>query len=281
MPDPVTGLIAAGSQLLGGAMQSRAAGKAAGAQERAAEMGIEEQRRQFDEIQKLLSPYVGAGQQAISGFQPFQEAGAQAFEQQQALAGLRGPEAQQAAIAQIEQSPFLQAQIRQGEEAMLQRASATGGLRGGNIQAALAQFRPQMLQQAIEQQYGRLGGFAGTGLGVTEQLYRGGQASAANQASAAGTMGANVSNLLGQQGAAQAGASEPAEPAVLLLDGLLQHLRPELSQSRLDVAATQAARGRCALQHRLFALAHLGLEERTLLDLCNGRLLRLGAAQAR
>jgi hypothetical protein len=207
MPDPVTGLIAAGSQLLGGAMQSRAAGKAAGAQERAAEMGIEEQRRQFDEIQKLLSPYVGAGQQAISGFQPFQEAGAQAFEQQQALAGLRGPEAQQAAIAQIEQSPFLQAQIRQGEEAMLQRASATGGLRGGNIQAALAQFRPQMLQQAIEQQYGRLGGFAGTGLGVTEQLYRGGQASAANQASAAGTMGSNVANLLQQQGAAQAGGA--------------------------------------------------------------------------
>jgi len=131
----------------------------------------------------------------------------QAFEQQQALAGLRGPEAQQAAIAQIEQSPFLQAQIRQGEEAMLQRASATGGLRGGNIQGALAQFRPQMLQQAIEQQYGRLGGFAGTGLGVTEQLYRGGQASAANQASAAGTMGANVANLLGQQGAAQAGGA--------------------------------------------------------------------------
>ena len=207
MPDPVTGLIAAGSQLLGGVMQSRAAGKAAGAQERAAEMGIEEQRRQFDEIQKLMAPYVQAGTSAIGGFQPFQQAGAQAFEQQQALAGLRGPEAQQAAIAQIEQSPFLQAQIRQGEEAMLQNASATGGLRGGNIQAALAQFRPQMLQQAIEQQYGRLGGFAGAGLGVTEQLYRGGQASAAGQASQAQTTGANVANLLGQQGAAQAGGA--------------------------------------------------------------------------
>ena len=205
MPNPVVAI--ASSAVLGSATQSRAASKAAGAQERAAEMGVEEQRRQFDEIQKLLAPYVGAGQQAISGFQPFQEAGAQAFEQQQALAGLRGPEAQQAAIAQIEQSPFLQAQVRQGEEAMLQRASATGGLRGGNIQAALAQFRPQMLQQAIEQQYGRLGGFAGTGLGVTEQLYRGGQASAANQASAAGTMGGNVANLLQQQGAAQAGGA--------------------------------------------------------------------------
>jgi hypothetical protein len=205
MPNPIVAI--AGSTLVGGAMQSRAASKAAGAQVQSAEMGIEEQRRQFDEIQKLLAPYVQAGQGAISGFQPFQEAGAQAFEQQQALAGLRGPEAQQAAISQVEQSPFLQAQIQQGEEAMLQNASATGGLRGGNIQAALAQFRPQMLQQAIEQQYGRLGGFAGTGLGVTEQLYRGGQASAANQASAAGTMGSNVANLLQQQGAAQAGGA--------------------------------------------------------------------------
>jgi len=205
MPDPVSGIILAGSQLIGGSMQADAAESAAGAQAGAAQAGIDEQRRQFDEIRKLLAPYVQAGQGAIAGFQPFQQAGAQAFEQQQALAGLRGAEAQRGAISQIEQSPFLQAQIQQGEEAMLQRASATGGLRGGNIQAALAQFRPQMLQQAVEDQYKRLGGFAGAGLGATEQLYRGGQASAANQASAAGTMGANVSNLLQQGGAAQAG----------------------------------------------------------------------------
>lgn len=219
MPDPVTGLIVGGSQLVGGMMQSSAARSAAGAQERAAQAGIEEQRRQFDEIQKLLAPYVSAGQEAIGGFQPYQEAGAQAFEQQQALAGLQGPEAQQAAISQIESSPFLQSQIEQGERALLQRAGATGGLRGGNLQAALAQFRPQMLQQAIEQQYGRLGGFAATGLGVTEQLYRGGQASATGQASQAQATGANVANLLGQQGAAQAGGQlSAAAPFANLLN---------------------------------------------------------------
>lgn len=205
MPNPIAAIAA--STVVSGAVQSRAASKAAGAQVQATEAGIEEQQRQFDQIRELLAPYVQAGTGAIAGFQPFQEAGARAFEQQQALAGLRGPEAQQAAIAQVEQSPFLQAQIQQGEEALLQRASATGGLRGGNIQAALAQFRPQMLQQAIEQQYSRLGGFAGTGLGVTEQLYRGGQASAAGQASQAQTTGANVANLLAQQGAAQAGGA--------------------------------------------------------------------------
>lgn len=208
MPDPVSATVAvAGSNLVGGMMQADAAGEAAGAQSAAAQAGIDEQRRQFDQIRELLAPYVQAGTGAIGGFQPFQQAGAQAFEQQQALAGLRGPEAQQAAISQVEQSPFLQAQIRQGEEALLQRASATGGLRGGNVQAALAQFRPQMLQQAIEEQYKRLGGFAGAGLGVTEALYRGGQASAAGQASQAQTVGANIANLLQQQGAAQAGGA--------------------------------------------------------------------------
>ncbi len=221
MPNPVVAI--AGSSILGSVMQSRAAGKAAGAQERAAEMGVEEQRRQFDEVQKLLAPYVQAGTGAISGFAPFQQAGATAFQQQQALSGLLGPEAQQAAISALEQSPEMAAFTRQGEEAILQRASATGGLRGGNVQAALAQFRPQVLSGLIERQLGRLGGFAGTGLGVTEQLYRGGQASAANQASAAGTMGANVSNLLQQQGAAQAGgALGRAAPFANLLNMPLQ-----------------------------------------------------------
>lgn len=201
----LAGIAVGGATLISGMAQADAAESAAQTQAGASQAGIAEQRRQFEAIQQLLAPYVQAGTGAISQLQPFQQAGAQAFEQQQAIAGLRGPEAQRAAIAQIEQSPFLQSQIQQGEEALLQRASATGGLRGGNIQAALAQFRPQMLQQAIEQQYGRLGGFAGAGLGVTEQLYRGGQAAAAGQASQAQTLGTNVSNLLAQQGAALAG----------------------------------------------------------------------------
>jgi hypothetical protein len=207
MPDPVSAIVSVGSSLLSSSMQSDAASDAAAAQSGAAQSGIEEQRRQFDAVQKLLAPYIQAGTGAIGGLKPFQEAGAQAFQQQQALAGLLGPEAQQAAVAQLEQSPELSALTRQGEEAMLQQASATGGLRGGNLQGALAQFRPQMLSGLIERQLGRLGGFAGTGLGVTEALYRGGQASATGQASMAQATGANVGNLLGQMGAAQAGGA--------------------------------------------------------------------------
>jgi hypothetical protein len=180
MPDPVTGLIVGGTQLLGGMMQADAAGDAANIQAGAAGEGIAEQRRQFDALQALLKPYT--------------EAGLPALKQQQAFLGLQGPEAEQAAIERIRSGETFQALAGQGEEALLQRASATGGLRGGNIQGALAQFRPQLLSNLIEQQYGRLGGMT--------QL---GQRSAAGVGAAGMETGSNVSNLLAQQGAAQAG----------------------------------------------------------------------------
>ena len=182
MPDPVTGLIVGGSQIVGGAIQSRAAGKAAGQQADAAQAGIEEQRRQFDKLQELLAPYVQAGQPALQA--------------QQALLGLRGPEEQAAAVSGLESSPMFQALARQGEQAMLQQASATGGLRGGNLQAALAQFRPQMLAQAIEDQYSKLGGMTTLG-----------QQSAAGVGSAGMQTGGQIAALLQQQGAARAGGT--------------------------------------------------------------------------
>jgi hypothetical protein len=197
--------------LIGGSMQSRAAekaaGAAAGAQVASAEAGIEEQRRQFDEISKLLAPYVSAGAGALPGYAPFQAAGQTAFEQQLALTGVRGTGAQQAAIRDLERSPEMQAMVRQGEEALLQQASATGGLRGGNVQAALAQFRPQMLARQIETQLGRLSGIAATGLGATGELAGLGQAAAARQAALGGATGSAISGLLGQQGQARAGAA--------------------------------------------------------------------------
>jgi hypothetical protein len=180
MPDVTTALIIGGTQLVGGSMQASAAGSAAGIQSGAAQAGIEEQRRQFDALQTLLKPYT--------------QAGVPALEQQQALLGLRGPEEERAAIERISGGERFQELSRQGEEALLQRASATGGLRGGNIQAALGQFRPQLLNQLIDEQYSRLGGMTTLG-----------QRSAANVGAAGMESGTNISNLLAQQGAARAG----------------------------------------------------------------------------
>jgi hypothetical protein len=186
--------------------QADAAESAAAAQTGASQAGIEEQRRQFDKVQELLKPYSMAGEKALGGLAPFAAAGAPALEEQQALLGLRGPEAERAAIERIRSGETFQALAGQGEEALLQRASATGGLRGGNIQGALAQFRPALLSSLIDQIYGRLGGMTALGAETTGNLARLGQASAAGTGAAAQTTGTNVATLLGQQGAAQAGA---------------------------------------------------------------------------
>lgn len=182
MPIPflVPALIVGGATLASSIIGGIAANKAAETQSKAAGAGIDETRRQFDAMQATLKPYVEAGQGAMQG--------------QQALAGLSGAEAQAAAIRSISESPEMQAFAQQGENAMLQQASATGGLRGGNIQGALAQFRPQLLSNLINQQYQRLGGLT--------QL---GQASAAGLGAAGMQAGESIAGLLQQQGAAQAG----------------------------------------------------------------------------
>lgn len=184
----LAGIAVGGATLVSGLAQADAAQSAAETQAGASAAGIAEQRRQFDVVQKLLEPYVTGGTKA--------------FEQQQALVGVQGPESQRAAIAALEQGPAFQALQKQGENALLQQASATGGLRGGNVQAALAQFRPQLLSQLIEQQYGQLGGLA-----------KYGQASAAGTGAAAQETGSNVAQLLAAQGAAQAGGQLAAGKA--------------------------------------------------------------------
>jgi hypothetical protein len=176
----------AGGTLVGGYLSSNAqkdaANTAAGAQTAASQAGIEEQRRQFDQIQKLLSPFVTAGTGALGA--------------QQNLLGTNGAAAQQAAISGIQTSPQYQALSQSGQDAILANASATGGLRGGNVQAALGEFQPQLLAQLIDQQYSRLGGMAKLG-----------QNSAAGVGDAGLQVGNQITKLLGEQGSAASGAA--------------------------------------------------------------------------
>jgi len=200
-----------GSAVVGGIASSSATKSAAktasAAQTQATEASVEEQRRQFDEMKALLEPYVTAGSPALAQMAGYADIGPKALEAQANLAGLNGPEAQQAAIQNIEQSELYQAQVRQGEEALLQNAAATGGLRGGNLQGALAQYRPQMLSQEIQNTYDRLGGFANFGAGMTQNLAKLGQASAAGQAAQGMEMASNIGNLNMAAGDARAQAA--------------------------------------------------------------------------
>jgi hypothetical protein len=115
-----------------------------------------------------------------------------------------GADRQRQAIQGIEQGPQFQELLRQGEQGILQNASATGGLRGGNVQGALAQFRPGLLNQLIEAQYGKLAGLTTLGSGSAQNLLNTGSAAAAGTASAGQNAAQNIGNLMVGQGQAQA-----------------------------------------------------------------------------
>ena len=182
MPNPMLAMMGVSTigGIASGNAQANAASNASAAQMAAAQLGIAEQRRQFNTMRGLLKPYVKAGNAGM--------------EAQLALMGLSGQHDQRQAINGIRQSPLFQSQVQAGENALLQNASATGGLRGGNTEAALAQFRPEMLSQAINAQMAQYGGLASVG-----------QNAAAGVGNNGMIMGSNVANLLQQSGAAQAG----------------------------------------------------------------------------
>ena len=198
-----------GSAIIGGVVASSSASKGAKAAQSAANTqaaaqgkAIDEQRRQFDAIQALLKPYIDAGKTDLT--QPYIGAGPGALQAMQGLAGLRGAGEQQSAIGQIQQGAQFQELARQGEQGILQNASATGGLRGGNVQAALGQFRPALLNQLIESQYGKLAGLTSLGSTSAQNLLGIGQSSAAGTAAAGQQAAQNIGNLMVGQGQAQA-----------------------------------------------------------------------------
>jgi hypothetical protein len=200
----VTSAVVAGGVSAYSANKSSKAAKEAAAQQAASQdKAIQEQRTQFQQLQETLRPYVEAGKVDLT--QPYIGAGPGALQAMQGLAGLRGAGEQQAAINQIQQGARFQELARQGEQGILQNAAATGGLRGGNTQAALAQFRPALLNQLIESQYGKLAGLTQLGSTSAENLLRLGQASAAGVGAAGQQSAQNIGNLMAAQGAAQAG----------------------------------------------------------------------------
>lgn len=159
---------------LGGA--ERDAGRA---QEQAIDRATDELGRQYDLTREDLAPAVDAGNLAR--------------EEELALLGLRGTDAESAALARFQESPG-QAFLRERAERALKRnAAAVGGLRGGNVLKALN-------EQAI--------GIANTQLGERKDRLRavatGGDYSNVNRAGIGSNISANMANLMASRGDATA-----------------------------------------------------------------------------
>ena len=143
-----------------------------------------------------------AMQQIMNMLKPYRKAGVAGLEAQLNLLGLNGDKKQQTSISALEASPYFTSQVKAGENALRQNAAATGGLRGGNTAAALAQFRPQMLAQTIENQYGKLAALSAAGQNAATNT---GVATEGYNSNIASIMG-NIGNIQAQGGMAQSAA---------------------------------------------------------------------------
>jgi len=192
--------------------QSKAAKGAAAAQAGSAAAATAEQRRQFDISQEQA--------------EPFRQAGLGALEQQQALLGLSGQEAQDLAMQQFRESPGQQFIRQRQERALLRNQAAIGGLGGGNVRTALQQQAAGFAQQDFQNQLSRLGGIAGQGQVATTNIAQlGGQTAtnignllqAGGQAQASGILGAGAarSQFISQAGGAITGALASNQSQIL------------------------------------------------------------------
>lgn len=127
-------------------------------------------------------------------FQPFQQGGQQAFQQQLALSGALGQDAFNQAYQESPQIAFLR---EQGMRSNLAGAAATGGLGGGNVQRELQRFGQGLASQGLQQQIANLSGLSGMGMQGAQGL----SGLATGRAGALGDITLNTAqNITGQRG---------------------------------------------------------------------------------
>ena len=129
--------------------------------------GDEEQVKAFQQSlgsmmsqQEQLAPYAKLGAKGAKQMGKYAKGGMRAFNQQQALLGLRGADAMNEAY---QMNPAQQFAQQQAEKSMLRNRATTGGLGDEGVQASLARLTSGLTNQNIQSQLGQLGGMAARG----------------------------------------------------------------------------------------------------------------------
>lgn len=104
---------------------------------------------------------IGTG---TGNFQPFIDAGQQGGQEQAALSGALGAEAQADAFGRFQDSPEQQFLQEQGRRQILASAAATGGLGSGEVQRELTRFGTGLAAQDFQNRFNRLSQVAGQGI---------------------------------------------------------------------------------------------------------------------
>jgi len=181
------GLFSVISGIFGGNAQKKASQQAADAQVAAQNRAIDINQQQYETTRADYMPYTQAGTKAIGGYGD--------------LLGSNGMDAQATAVQGLQNSPFFQQNLADANENLLQTASATGGVRGGNTAGAIGQLSPALLQQYYQQALSGYGNLAQLGLGATGSVANAGLANAGAATTAVNNIGtAQATNYLTKGG---------------------------------------------------------------------------------
>jgi hypothetical protein len=188
-----------GSAVVGGAVASRGASKAARAQQQAADQAAQVQRETFERQAELQ--------------EPFRQAGITSQNELMRLLGIGGDQTaadygmltRQFGERDLQMDPGYGFRLREGEKALERMQAARGNLLSGGAIKAGQRYGQDLASQEYMNAFNRAQAQLGTRLSALGSLYGAGQASAQQIAGQAGQMGANVGNLM--MGAGQARAS--------------------------------------------------------------------------
>ena len=188
-----------GSAIVGGAVASRGASKAARAQTQAADEAARVQREIFEKQTELQ--------------EPFRQAGITSQNELLRMLGLGGEPGTPGYGAigapftaeQMQMDPGYAFRLAEGEKALERMQAARGQLLGGGAIKAGVRYGQEMGSQEYMNAFNRAQALMGTRLGALGSLYGAGQAAAQQVGQQAGQYGTNVGNLL--MGAGQARAS--------------------------------------------------------------------------
>lgn len=239
--------------------------------------GINQLGGNFGSSASSVDPMTGQPlfQQAAQGVGQYSPAGLQAQQQQAALSGSMGQEAFSNALMS---NPGTNLIRQEAMDAVMNQATATGGLGGGNVLRALQDRASGLAAQDLQNQYNRAAGLSQQGLQAAGQqgqfLSQAGQqqgqlagqnaqmqtqvgmANANNQLQAAGQranlygQGAQMTNQMGQYGAGmqnQAGTnianllSGAGQQAAGMFSGIGQQIGAARGQAGRDIAGNLGA----------------------------------------
>ncbi len=192
------GLFSVIGGIFGGGAQKKASQKAMEAQTAALNRATDIGNQQFQQTRQDYMPYTQAGVGAIGAYGN--------------LLGVNGAGAQGLAVDGLKADPFFQQNLTDANTNLLQTASATGGVRGGNTAGAVGQLSPALLQSYYDKALSGYGNLAQLGLGATgsvssfgannaqnagQNAIGIGQAQAANYLTKGGINAANWNNIGG------------------------------------------------------------------------------------